>query len=502
MRFGPVPVPEAEGAILAHSLALPDGRLRKGRVLGAGDLARLKQAGISHVVVARLEAGDLDEDAAAAALGAALVPPDGLLSATAPFTGRVNLHAEVAGLVSVDTRRVAAMNAVDEAITLATLPDLARVAPRTMVATVKVVAYGVAAAAVAQATARAAGALRLHPVRHRTATLVLTRLPGTGERLLEKGRDAIAARLSALGITLLEVPVVDHDTAAIAAALAAARGDLVLVLTASATSDREDVGPAALGLAGGRLERFGMPVDPGNLLFLGAVAGRPVIGLPGCARSPALNGADWVLERVACGLEVTAGDIAAMGVGGLLKEIPIRPQPRDRPERGPGLRPRIAALVLPGAGDPAAMAESLAAARLSPQLAVATAGSPVPEGMTVLPSGTGTPVAAAVARLPAEIDALMLVQPDRPVAAATLSRMTAAFSPADGREIVHLAGSAPGEAPLLLGRRFFEVLAVMESAAELSAMIEASSEFRVEITALPGGSKARDVADRSGPTLS
>ena len=71
-----------------------------------------------------------------------------------------------------------------------------------------------------------------------------------------------------------------------------------------------------------------MPVDPGNLLFLGHLGDRPVIGLPGCARSPALNGADWVLERVICGQEVTSADIAAMAVGGLLKEIPTRPQPR------------------------------------------------------------------------------------------------------------------------------------------------------------------------------
>jgi molybdenum cofactor cytidylyltransferase len=73
-----------------------------------------------------------------------------------------------------------------------------------------------------------------------------------------------------------------------------------------------------------------MPVDPGNLLFLGDINGRPVIGLPGCARSPALNGADWVLARVVCGIPVRSADIAAMGVGGLLKEIPTRPQPRQK----------------------------------------------------------------------------------------------------------------------------------------------------------------------------
>ena len=76
------------------------------------------------------------------------------------------------------------------------------------------------------------------------------------------------------------------------------------------------------------MRHFGMPVDPGNLLFLGELSGRTVIGLPGCARAPALNGADWVLSREICGISVSARDIAGMGVGGLLKEIPTRPQPR------------------------------------------------------------------------------------------------------------------------------------------------------------------------------
>jgi molybdenum cofactor cytidylyltransferase len=85
-------------------------------------------------------------------------------------------------------------------------------------------------------------------------------------------------------------------------------------------------------VAGGTIARFGIPVDPGNLLFLGQLGGKPVVGLPGCARSPALNGADWVLERLAAGIDVTDADIAAMGVGGLLKEMPDRPHPR-RPRK-------------------------------------------------------------------------------------------------------------------------------------------------------------------------
>ena len=109
---------------------------------------------------------------------------------------------------------------------------------------------------------------------------------------------------------------------------------MVLILTSSATSDIHDTAPAALRLAGGQVSRFGMPVDPGNLLFLGSLKDKPVIGLPGCARSPALNGADWVLSRVACGVACDGDSFAEMSVGGLLKEIPTRPQPRRPKSKG------------------------------------------------------------------------------------------------------------------------------------------------------------------------
>ena len=135
-------------------------------------------------------------------------------------------------------------------------------------------------------------------------------------------------RLDRMGVPLAPRVVVRHREAELADAIKAAEGELVLILTGSATSDPLDVAPQALRQAGGHVERFGMPVDPGNLLFTGDHQGRPVIGLPGCARSPALNGADWVLERILCGAEVRSADIAAMGVGGLLKEIPTRPMPR------------------------------------------------------------------------------------------------------------------------------------------------------------------------------
>jgi molybdenum cofactor cytidylyltransferase len=87
-----------------------------------------------------------------------------------------------------------------------------------------------------------------------------------------------------------------------------------------------------------------MPVDPGNLLLLGRLGAGMVLGVPGCARSLKPSGFDWVLERVCAGVAIGTGELADMGVGGLLDEIAVRPSPREpaaQPQVG-----RIAAVVL------------------------------------------------------------------------------------------------------------------------------------------------------------
>lgn len=329
MRFGAVPLKDAAGGILAHSAALRGGRLRKGKVLNGDDLARMAAEGWQDVVVAQLGPDDFDEDRAATVLAEALANSAvNDFSLTKAATGRVNIHATAAGLVRFDPETVHAVNGVDPMITLAIVPDLHRVRAGDMVATVKIIAYGVAAAAVECAAETARGALGLARPVLRTATLIETTLGG-GNLPSDKGRRAMQARLARFGIALAPRVTVRHEQTALAQAIASADSDIVLILTASATSDGHDVAPSALRHAGGAVMRFGMPVDPGNLLFLGALGATPVIGLPGCARSPALNGADWVLERAICGVPVTSADIARMGVGGLLKEIPTRPRPRD-----------------------------------------------------------------------------------------------------------------------------------------------------------------------------
>lgn len=335
MRFGPVPTAAAEGAILAHSQMACGRKIAKGTVLDTAAVASLAEAGIAEVTVARLDPGDVNEDTAAAALAAALVPDAkaACLKLSPPHAGRVNLNAIAPGIVEMDAGRIHALNRIDPSLTLATLTPLTRVTPGMLVGTVKVISYAVGSEALAAASEAARAAIRVRPVSMRRAGLVLTTLDGAPDKLTDKARDAVEGRLRTLGMTLSDVRIVRHETGELAAALDLLDGDVALILTGAATSDLHDTAPEAVRAAGGTVARFGMPVDPGNLLFLGRLNGRPVVGLPGCARSPALNGADWVLERLVCGLDVSGDDIAGMGVGGLLKEIPIRPQPRERPGR-------------------------------------------------------------------------------------------------------------------------------------------------------------------------
>ncbi|HTI79705.1 MAG TPA: molybdopterin-binding/glycosyltransferase family 2 protein [Acetobacteraceae bacterium] len=356
MKFGPVPLDEARGAIMAHSQRVGERMVRKGSVLDEDALAALRAAGRAEVIVARLEPGDVPEDIAADRLAQPLISP--LLARTRAATGRVNLTAEAPGLLRVNAAIINRLNTIDESITIGTLPDYAVVAPRDLVATVKIIPFAVPGnvLAVAEALVRQTGSpLTLYPFRHLKVGLVVTELPGLKDSVTEKTIAATEQRVTQLTGTLLPPLHAPHEEAPIGKALEAliAQGaDLLLVVGASAVVDKRDVGPMGIVRAGGEILHFGMPVDPGNLICLGRIGTRPALVLPGCARSPKMNGIDFVLSRLFANLPIGPTEIMHMGVGGLLKEIDTRPLPREkapatqRVGAAPRSAPTIAAVVL------------------------------------------------------------------------------------------------------------------------------------------------------------
>lgn len=330
MFFGSIPVAEAEGAILAHAVRQGELVMKKGRVLDAADCTALAQAGVRTIIGARLDGGDVGEDEAARRAAAALAGDH--MRCDVPSTGRVNLFADCAGILVADTMRVDRFNSVDEALTFATLPHLKPVEAGEMVGTMKIIPFAVPDILLARAIDAAGGAaLKVVPFKPKSVAVISTLLPGLKPTIVSKTVSVLEKRLAKAGARVVAHGQCAHDEAALRQALCDAadhKPDLIIVFGASAITDRRDVIPSALEAEGGTIVQFGMPVDPGNLLLIGALKAIPFIGAPGCARSPAENGFDWVLDRMLADIPVTAQDIRGMGVGGLLMEIVQRGHPR------------------------------------------------------------------------------------------------------------------------------------------------------------------------------
>jgi molybdenum cofactor cytidylyltransferase len=512
VKFGAVAPAQAKGAIVVHSIRSGTLVLKKGTVVGDNEIKALGEAGIPAITVARLEPGDVSEDVAAAEIAAA-VAGEGVHVDRA-FTGRSNLFAEAAGVLVVDESGIDRLNEVDPDITLATLEAFAPVVPGKMIATVKIIPFAVSREArdKALAAARAAAPLvRVAPYRIRKVGVISTVLPGLADKVIEKTLRVTLDRLAPAHASIVAERRVPHETAALSRALdevLKAGAELVIVFGASAIADRRDVIPAAVEAVGGKIEHFGMPVDPGNLMLVASAAGRPVLGAPGCARSPKENGFDWILARLLCGLPVTRRDITGMGVGGLLMEIVTRPQPR---QDGQPAGRRVAAVVLAAGrstrmGGPNKLLAEIGGrplVRIAVEQALASRARPVvvvtghqrseveaalkglPVTFTHNPDyaqGLSTSLKAGIAALPAEVDGAIVCLGDMPqVDAALIDRLITAFDPEKGALVVVPTIAGKRGNPVVWSRRFFGDLGQLEGDVGARHLIGSYPEAVVEV---------------------
>jgi len=334
MFFGRQPVEQAAQAIVAHSIKLKQRTLKKGTILTNQDIADLKDAGLETIVVARLGADDIGEDQAAQALAREVTNSN--LEPDKPFTGRCNIRTSSHGLLHVNSDGIEHINRVHESLTIASLTDLTLISPGEMVATVKIIPFAVESAILEScldAARKYSPILQVLPFTAKQVGFIQTRSAATREQVLDKTTMVLEQRLAPLQCRVTSELRCRHDNDELGKAVQAMLKtdiDMLLIIGASVIVDRRDIVPAAIEANGGEIIHFGMPTDPGNLLLLARHGNMPVLGLPGCARSPKRNGLDLVLERLAADIPVTASDIMALGHGGLLQEIKSRPQPREK----------------------------------------------------------------------------------------------------------------------------------------------------------------------------
>ena len=492
MKFGPASPADAVGGVTVHTLRQGSLVLKKGTTIGAAEVEALTRAGVKEIVVVRLEDGDVSEDVAAAGIAQA-VAGDGI-NVERAFTGRANLFAARPGVLVIDRAKVDRINAVDEAITFATLAAYKPVVEGEMIATVKLIPFGVEAklrdAAVAAASG---GALRIAPYVIKRVGIVSTLLPGLSPKVVEKTLRVTAERLAPAGATIVAERRVPHDESTLKDAIKELLGlgaELVIVFGASAIADRRDVIPAAISGIGGEVEHFGMPVDPGNLLLIGNANGVPVLGAPGCARSPVENGFDWVLMRLLAGLKVTRSDLTGMGVGGLLMEIVTRPQPRE--SLATDTNRNVAAIILAAGrstrmggpnkllaelgGKPLARIVTEQALASRAQGVIVVTGHQADEVQNALhglkvtfahnpdfAEGLAGSVKAGIAAVPNSADGAVICLGDMPLIEARLiDRMIESFAPDRGNLIVVPVSDGRRGNPVLWSRRFFNELMTLD----------------------------------------
>jgi molybdenum cofactor cytidylyltransferase len=494
MFFGTRPVDQAEGCLLVHSLRVEDLCLKKGRLLSKDDIARLQEKEITQIVAAYPGSEEVHEDPAAQILADSVAGHG--ISVSQAFTGRANLMANAKGLVVIDTKRLQALNQIDESMTIATLPCFEPIEIRQMVATAKIIPFAVSREALNHCLDIAITGtplIQVAPFEARQVGLVQTELPGGKASLLDKTKQVLDSRLE----TLECPPSIEircrHQERSVAEAISqilVQGAQLVIVSGASAIMDRRDVVPAGIVAAGGDIDYFGMPVDPGNLLLLAHHGEIPVLGMPGCARSPKLNGFDWVLQRLIANQPVGPEQIMSMGVGGLLKEIGNRPQPRSVAIPRVGGTPKkttIGAIVL-------AAGQSLSRSEINPLLKVADGASAVcrtvraakhsaansvlvvsghdQAAITIALSeepvpivhnpcyaqGISTSLHNGLAALPDDTEGALILFGDTPVRPELINQLIAAFNPLEGRAICVPTRKGKRTNPLLVGRQFFAEL--------------------------------------------
>lgn len=517
MKFGKFPLMESEGAILAHTLRLPSKTLKKGSKLSRDDIDALSAAGVEEITSAILESDDVAEDEAAASI-ADFLQMENINCGTAS-TGRVNIFAAVDGLFRVDAASVDAFNAIDESITIATVLPFTRVKSGDLIATIKIIPYAVDQQHLDQL--RAVEELQrtiitvepFHPFR---VTAIISCLPGDGEKRIAKRRSAIETRVERLGSVMNPIVECPHDIPAVSAAIGGLDPDdydVLLLFGASAIVDRRDVIPGALVEAGGEIERMGMPVDPGNLLLLGAIGSKTAIGVPSCAASPITNGFDWVLERVFSDIQPSHADIAGMGVGGLLKEIPTRPHPRMKSTKPMENSMRTDAIVL-AAGKSSRMGQNfklLEEINGTPMIRLTCErilksnaenitvvcghrASDVQQALEGLPvqfvdnpdfaDGIASSIGVGVQSLDKDVDAVLIALGDMPfIESDDINRLIATFEPDRGTSICIPTYEGRNGNPVLWGASFFSELPNLSGdiGAKVLLQLYADATTKVEV---------------------
>lgn len=322
-----IPVEEAVGLPLAHDITeIVPGKhkgpaFRRGHVVRPEDVSKLLDIGKAHIYVMELAKDELHEEDAAKRLARAIAGPH--LSLTEPVEGKVNLVAEVSGLLKVDAELLYRFNDLGD-IMLATLATNRYVKKGEVVAGTRTIPVFVKEELVkkAEAICKEKPIVTIVPVPPRRVHLIVTGSEVYTGRIKDGFEPVVRQKLAEMGTELTSVQLAPDDPDKIATLIKDARqaGAEIILVSGGMSVDPDDKSPEGIRRSGAQVECHGFPVLPGSMFVMGYLKEIPILGLSGCVLHDPVTAFDLLLPRLLAGEKVLRSDIIALGHGGLQRK--------------------------------------------------------------------------------------------------------------------------------------------------------------------------------------
>ena len=322
---------ESLGSVIAQTYNLPGKTISKGTFMTSEIVDYFKEGDVQNILCAVPDNDDIHEDEAANIISNAIDKSH--LYTESASTGRVNFKSRSLCLVRYERELIKKVSLVDESIAFSIVEHNQLLAKNDLIATLKIIPFFTQKKYVDQVISILAKSelFKTHSLNKKEVSLIQTSFEWQKKSMFKATSNVTRNRLEALDCSLNEEKLIRHDYNVLRSEIRSSieNGiDILLISGASAIIDRSDYIPKAILSEGGEIIQYGLAVDPGNLLLIGKVGNTTVIGMPGCARSPKLNGFDWVLQLLMADIPINREELADMGAGGLLMEIASRPLPR------------------------------------------------------------------------------------------------------------------------------------------------------------------------------
>ncbi|MGH7771114.1 MAG: molybdopterin-binding protein [Candidatus Binatia bacterium] len=322
-----IPVEEAVGMALAHDITeIVPGKhkgpaFRRGHVVRPEDIAKLLDVGKAHLYIIELEKDELHEEDAARRMARAAAGPN--IRLTDPVEGRVNLVAEISGLLKIDADLLYRFNALGDLI-LATLPSDSYVKRGEVLAGTRTIPVVIKEDLVkkAEAVCKEKPIVTILPIPSRRVHLIVTGSEVFSGRIKDGFEPVVRRKVADMGSDLEATKLAPDDPAQIAAHIKdsyQAGAELILV-SGGMSVDPDDLTPEGISQSGATVECHGFPILPGSMFLMAYLKETPVLGLSGCVLHDPVSAFDLLLPRLLAGERVSRSDIVAMGHGGLQRK--------------------------------------------------------------------------------------------------------------------------------------------------------------------------------------